>query len=92
MTHVERMVLIVKLKLKFQMLRSGLCGDSDAYIYIYIYVSGTITVAQLAAGRGNNNIQVLLETSAQFTDCINEINIMQMDNAKDIDAFIPIIT
>ena len=36
MTHVERMVLIVKLKLKFQMLRSGLCGDSDAYIYIYI--------------------------------------------------------
>ena len=90
MTHVERMVLIVKLKLKFQMLRSGLCGDSDAYIYIY--VSGTITVAQLAAGRGNNNIQVLLETSAQFTDCINEINIMQMDNAKDIDAFIPIIT
>ena len=62
------------------------------HTHIYIYVSGTITVAQLAAGRGNNNIQVLLETSAQFTDCINEINIMQMDNAKDIDAFIPIIT
>ena len=62
------------------------------HTYIYTYVSGTITVAQLAAGRGNNNIQVLLETSVQFTDCINEINIMQMDNAKDIDAFIPIIT
>ena len=105
MTHVERMVLIVKLKLKFQMLRSGLCGDSDAYthiyiyiciyniyiyIYVYIYVSETITVAQLAAGRGNNKIQVVLEASAQFTDRIYEINNMQIDNAKDIDAFIPI--
>ena len=60
------------------------------YIYVYIYVSETITVAQLAAGRGNNKIQVVLETSTQCTDCIYEINNMQIDNAKDIDAFIPI--
>ena len=36
------------------MLRSNVCGCSDAYIV----VSGTITVARLAEGGGNNNIQV----------------------------------
>ena len=36
------------------MLRSNFCDCSDAYIV----VSGTITVATLAEGGGNNNIQV----------------------------------
>ena len=35
------------------MLKSSLCDYSDAYIL----VSGTITVAELTAGGGDNNIQ-----------------------------------
>ena len=37
------------------MLSSTLCDYSDAYVP----VSGTITVAELAAGKGSNNIQVV---------------------------------
>ena len=39
------------------MLRSSLCDYSDAYIL----VSGTIAVAALVAGGGNNNIQVVFK-------------------------------
>ena len=39
------------------MLGSSLCDYSDAYIL----VSGTITVAELAADRGNNNMQVVFQ-------------------------------
>ena len=42
-----------QIKFTISMLRSSLCGYSDAYIL----VSGTITVAALAAGRGNNGIK-----------------------------------
>ena len=42
---------------KNSMLMSCLCVYSDAYIL----VSRTIAVAKLAAGRRNNNIQVLFE-------------------------------
>ena len=43
-----------QIKFKTSMLRSNFCDCSDAYIV----VSGTITVATLAEGGGNNNIQV----------------------------------
>ena len=45
-------------------------------------MSGTITVATLAVGRGNNNIQVVFKNYATFTNCIREINNTQIDNAK----------
>ena len=67
------------------MLRSSLCEYSDAYIL----VSGTITVAQLAAGGGNQNIPVVFKTCAPFTNCISEISNTQIDNAEDIDAVRP---
>ena len=67
------------------MLMSNLCDYSDAYIL----VSGTITVAELAAGGGNNNIQVVFKHCAPFTDCISEINNTQIDNAKDIGIVMP---
>ena len=51
---------------------------------MYIYVSGTITVAALAAGRGNNGIEVVFKNCTAFTDCISKINNTQIDNAKDI--------
>ena len=62
------------------MLKSSLCDYSDAYIL----VNGTITVNELAAGRGNSNIQIIFKNCAQFTDCISKRNNTQIDNAKDI--------
>ena len=52
------------------MLRSSLWEYSDAFIR----VSGTITVAALAEGRGNNDIQVVFKSCAPFTNCISEMN------------------
>ena len=46
-----------QIKFKTSMLRSSLCDYSDAYIL----VSGTITVAALAAGGENDNIQVVFK-------------------------------
>ena len=74
-----------QIKLRTSMLRSNLCDYSDAYIL----VSGAITVTALAAGGGNNNIQVVFRNCAPFTDCISKINNTQMDNAKYIDAVMP---
>ena len=64
------------------MLTSSLCDYSDAYILL----SGTITVAEVAAGRGNNGIQEVFKNFATFTNCISEINNTQIDNAIDIDV------
>ena len=72
-------------KFKTSMLRSSLCEYSDAYIL----VSGTITVAELAAGGGNQNIPVVFKNCALFTNCISEISNTQIDNAEDIDAVRP---
>ena len=67
------------------MLRSSLCDYSDAYIL----ASGTITVAELAARGGNNNKQVAFKNCAAFSNCISEINNIQIDNAKDTDVVMP---
>ena len=68
------------------MWKPSLWDYSDAYIL----ASGTITVAAVAAGRGNNNIQVVFKSCASFTDCISEINNTQINNAKDIDVVMSI--
>ena len=64
------------------MLRLSLRYYSD----VYILVGGTITVAKLAAGGGNNNIQIVFKNCASFTNYISEINNTQIDNTKDIDV------
>ena len=74
-----------QIKFKTSMLKSSLCDYSDAYIL----VSGTTTVAELAAGRENNNIQAVFKNCAPFTDCVSEINNTQIDNARDIDIGMP---
>ena len=89
MMHVECITAIVisnsKIKVKL-MLWSGLCNYIDAYIL----VSGTITVTEVAAGRGNNNMQVIFKNDAPFTDCISEINNIQIDNANVINVVMPL--
>ena len=67
------------------MLKSSLCDSRDAYIL----VSGTITVAALATGGGNNGKNVIFKNCAPFIDCISRINNTQVDNAKDIETVMP---
>ena len=70
------------------MLKSSLCGSSDAHIL----VKRTIRVPN-PAGAGlpanNNGIEVAFKNCAPFTDCISETNNTQIDNAKDIDVVMP---
>ena len=74
-----------QIKLKISMLKSILCHYSDEYIL----VSGTITVAEVPAGKRNNSIEVVFKNCAPFTDCISEINNAQVDNVKDNDMVMP---
>ena len=67
------------------MLKSSLCDYSDAYIL----VKGTITVNNTAAAANNTNKKVIFKNCAPFTNCTNEINNTQVDNAKYIDIVIP---
>ena len=71
------------------MLKSSLCDYTNAYIH----VKGTITVPNMtaaAADAKNAGEKVIFKNCAPFTDCISEINNIQVDNAKDIDAVMPI--
>ena len=77
-----------QIKFKTIMLKSSLCDYSDSYIL----VKGTITVNNTAArgaAANNSNKKVIFKNCAPFTNCISEINNMQIDNAKDIDIVMP---
>ena len=77
-----------QIKFKTTMLKSSLCGYSDAYIL----VKGTITVNNTAAqgaAANNANKKVIFKNCSPFTYCISEINNTQIDNAKDIDTVMP---
>ena len=78
-----------QIKFKTTMLKSRLCDYSDAYIL----VKGTITVNNTVAAdadANNTNKKVIFENCVPFTNCINEINNAQVDNAKDTDIVMPI--
>ena len=47
------------------------------------------TVAPLAAGAGNNNIQVVFKNCDPFTNCRSKISNIQIDNAKCNDVIMP---
>ena len=73
-----------QIKFKTTMIKSSLCDYSDAYIH----VKGTITVNNTAAAGGdanNTNKKAIFKNCAPFTNCISEINITDIDNAKGID-------
>ena len=59
-----------QIEFKTSMLKSSLCDYSDANTL----VSGTITVAELAAGGGNNDIEIVFKNYAPFINCTREIN------------------
>ena len=70
------------------MLKSSLCDSS----YAYILAKRNITIAPAsapAANPDNNKKEVVFIKCASFTDCIIETNNTQIDNAKDINAVMP---
>ena len=72
------------------MLKSNLCGYSDAYIL----VQGNITITgegdDAPARQEDERIKgVVFKNCATFTNCISEINNTQVDNTKDIDIAMP---
>ena len=70
------------------MLKSSLCDYSDAYILVKGTISVNNTVANGVAAN-NTNKKVIFKNCAPFTNCISEIDNMQIDKAKDIDIVIP---
>ena len=70
------------------MIKSNLCDYSDAYIL----AKGTITVLNMAAAFAsvnNTNKKVIFEHCVPFTDCITEINNIQVDDAQKINIVRP---
>ena len=53
-------------------------------------MSGTKAVAEVAAGRENDNIQVVFKNCAPFTDWVSKVSNTQIHNAKEIDLVIAI--
>ena len=79
-----------QIKFKNPMLWSSLCNCSNAYII----VSGTKTITgpgtdDAAKRIDERNKGVISKSCEPFTDCINEINNTQIDNAKYIDVVTP---
>ena len=69
------------------MIRSGLCGYSDAYIL----VSGTIKITgaeddDKTKGTEEINKGVIFKNCASFINCISSINNFQIDKAEYIDV------
>ena len=71
------------------MLKSSLCDYSDAYILVKGTISVNNTAAAADAAVNNTNKKVIFKNCVPFTNCINKINNMQVDNAKDIDIVMP---
>ena len=77
-----------QIKFKTTMLKSSSCDYRDAYILVKGTISVNNTAAQGAAAN-NTNKKVIFKNCAPFTNCISEINNIQIDNAKDIDIVMP---
>ena len=72
-----------EIRIKTSMLRSDLCGFSDAYIV----VKGTITVVR--PDNAKRNKATAFRNNAPFINCIAKINCVKIDNAEDLDVVMP---
>ena len=72
-----------QIKFKTSMLRSDLCGYSDAYLH----GKGTITVTD--PNNINYDKKFAFENNAPFNSCISKRNNTCIDNAEDLDMVIP---
>ena len=67
------------------MLRSSLCDYSGAYTFVNGKITNTGAGDGAAARQADERDQDIAFTNcAPFTNCINEVNNPQIDNAKDI--------
>ena len=76
------------IRFKTPMLRSDLCDYADAYIF----VNGTITVTANAGAnniRDKRNRKLILKNNAPFVSCITKINNELIEDAEDLDIFMP---
>ena len=69
-----------EIRIKRSMLRSDLCGFSDAYIV----VKGTITVTEPINAKRNK--ARAFKNNSPFINCISTINGVKVDNAEDLDV------
>ena len=81
----------IQIKFKTTMLKSSLCDYSDAYILL----KGKITITGAGDDTGARQADeidkgVAFKNWAPFTNCISEINNIQIDNCKDIDIVMPL--
>ena len=77
-------------KFKTSMIRSNLCDCSDAYLLI----SGTITIKweeddDTGKWAGERNKGVIFKYCVSFSECVSNLNVSQIHNAKDIDVVMP---
>ena len=76
----------IQIKFKTTMLKSSLCDYSEAYIHIKVKVTITGAGDDAAARQADERDKgVAFKNCAPFTNCINEIYNILIDNAKDID-------
>ena len=76
--------------IKTTMLKSSLCGYSDAYALVKGRVKIVGAGADAAAKQADDRDKgVAFNNCAPFINCISEINNTQIDNAKDIDIVMP---
>ena len=76
------------IRFKTSLIKSNLCDYSDSYIL----AKETITVPNAAATDAaviNTNRKAMFKNCAPFTDCITEINNIQVDDAQKIDVIMP---
>ena len=77
------------IRFKTKVLKSSLCDYSDTYILVkgrIITGAGDDAVARQLDERGK---AVSLRNCAPFSNCKNEINNAEIDNAKDIEIVMP---
>ena len=80
--------VISEIKFKTTMVKSSLCDYSNAYILVK---------GKIITGAGDNAVarqederdEGVAFKCAPFTNCITEINNIQVDNAEDIDIVMP---
>ena len=72
-----------EIRIKTSMLKSDLCGFSDAYIV----VKGIITVTD--PNNAKRNKEITFKNNAPFINCIAKINGIKINNAEDLDVVMP---
>ena len=74
-----------QIRFKTTILRWSLCDYSNAYVLVKRTVTGENKAARDQQNNAANK-KVIFKNCAPFTNCINRINNIQVDDAHDIDV------